>query len=452
MRWRELVLGLLLLVNIIAAHAQYGYGTNKPSKVAVLELKANQKGLLIPRLALVNKNTFLQRDFGTDSLISNSLLVYNTKQTEELSPGFYYWTVNEEKGKWNRLVTESELVEPWQVQGTEKKAAENDQDIYQMGSVAIGNNKGLKGVLLYVKGPVRFGSIADTTSIGEKSFAGGTNTRAGNSAIAYGWGAAALGNHSIAVGNNVKALGSNSAVFGNQNTVNGSAAIASGYLTEAVGDYSATFGRETEAVGKHSVAFGENTYAHSRSEFVIGRYNVVKSGNKINWSNENFVFQIGIGESDSLRKNAITVRKNGWVGIGFHEPISNQSQEILRVDGEISTTNLTYPDYVFETYYNGKPLTQPDYRFYSLEEVEHYLRKNHHLPGMQSIASLNRTESGAYEFNLTKLSVQSLEKIEELYLHIIEQDKKIKSLETENKLLYKRLKTIEEKVFEERKR
>ena len=66
---------------------------------------------------------------------------------------------------------------------------------------------------------------------------------------------------------------------------------------------------------------------------------------------------------------------------------------------------------------------------------------NKHLPGVTGIEdeAVVKTESG-YNFDLSKLAMESLEKIEELYLHTIEQQelieqlvKRIEQLENKNK-------------------
>ncbi|MEM7382300.1 MAG: hypothetical protein AAF361_14035, partial [Bacteroidota bacterium] len=70
--------------------------------------------------------------------------------------------------------------------------------------------------------------------------------------------------------------------------------------------------------------------------------------------------------------------------------------------------------------------------------VEAYVMQNHHLPGVTS--SKEVSESG--KWNLTTSTLVNLEKIEELFLHTIAQEKKIKELESENVNLAKELEAI----------
>ena len=117
--------------------------------------------------------------------------------------------------------------------------------------------------------------------------------------------------------------------------------------------------------------------------------------------------------------NTEDVYSMGWVGIGVKEK-SAAINEKLRVNGAISTVNSYYADYVFEDYFKGSSSIKFDYKFKSLYEVEEYVKAHHHLPGITPIHELVKTEDG-YLYNVSELSIQLLEKTEELYLHAIEQ-------------------------------
>lgn len=82
-----LVLGLVFLMNSnpILAQDNVGIGTTTPNASALLDLTANNKGLLIPRVTLVAANN------GTSPVNTpaTGLLVYNIGGT--LTAGFYYW-------------------------------------------------------------------------------------------------------------------------------------------------------------------------------------------------------------------------------------------------------------------------------------------------------------------------------------------------------------------------
>lgn len=125
---------------------------------------------------------------------------------------------------------------------------------------------------------------------------------------------------------------------------------------------------------------------------------------------------------------------NNTLSIGYTVQQTFTGTQKLKVNGSIVTTGGTYPDYVFEDYYNKTSVIKPTYKFTSLYDTEKFIKENRHLPGVTSIRELDKTEEG-YSFNISDLSVQSLEKIEELYLHTIEQQKQIDEQKSQITLL-----------------
>ena len=140
---------------------------------------------------------------------------------------------------------------------------------------------------------------------------------------------------------------------------------------------------------------------------------------------------IGNGASTSARSNLVAAIVDGdsWLAIGSNTTIPDRLNNTikLRVYGGIQTASNTYADYVFEDYFTGNSSINPNYKFNSLYSVEKFVKENHHLPGVTSIKDLQKNENG-YSFNITELSTQTLEKVEELYLHTIEQQKQIDEL------------------------
>ncbi|WP_424001987.1 beta strand repeat-containing protein [Maribacter sp. IgM3_T14_3] len=107
----------------------------------------------------------------------------------------------------------------------------------------------------------------------------------------------------------------------------------------------------------------------------------------------------------------------------------------LHVDGDIiadgtisATAYITVPDYVFQKYFLGNSILNPNYEFSNLSEIEKFVKENNHLPGIKSAAAVK--EQGFWD--LGEASRVNLEKIEELFLHTIEQEKKIKELQSAN--------------------
>lgn len=140
-------------------------------------------------------------------------------------------------------------------------------------------------------------------------------------------------------------------------------------------------------------------------------------GSTINSSGGTYIYMAfgGYGHEGNL-----TI--SGNVGIGKLNPT-----EALEVNGtikakEIIVTNDGWADYVFDKNYNLKNLNQ----------VEDFIKINHHLPDIPSSSQLSQT--GLPVSEILKLQMQ---KIEELTLYLIQQDKKITNLEKENKHLKK---------------
>ena len=133
-------------------------------------------------------------------------------------------------------------------------------------------------------------------------------------------------------------------------------------------------------------------------------------------------------DSDSL---ALKV-ESGGVQIGTS---ALPSEFDLSVDGkaifeEVKVDVSTdWADYVFDD----------DYSLMPLEEVEHFIKENQHLPNIPS--ALDVQKAGGVE--LGTMQIKLLEKIEELTLHVIEQQKAIEATREENTLLRSRITTLE---------
>lgn len=117
--------------------------------------------------------------------------------------------------------------------------------------------------------------------------------------------------------------------------------------------------------------------------------------------------------------------RNGKIGIGTERP-----DELLTVKGKIHTQEVLVdlegavaPDYVFESYFLGASELKPLYRLRSLEELESFIAKNHRLPGLPSASEMEKEGLALKEMNLLLL-----EKIEELTLYTLQQQKEIETL------------------------
>ncbi|WP_159584756.1 hypothetical protein [Marinoscillum sp. 108] len=149
---------------------------------------------------------------------------------------------------------------------------------------------------------------------------------------------------------------------------------------------------------------GHNLYIDGNSLFT--------TGNMFLSTINNTFFSIGTNNSERIRINA-----NGNVGIGTITTGTHR----LAVEGSIGAREIKveangWSDFVFEN----------DYDLPTLEEVEQHIDENGHLPEIPSEAEV--AENG---INLGEMDAKLLQKIEELTLYLIEQNKELKTAQTE---------------------
>ncbi|SNY99685.1 tail fiber protein [Flagellimonas pacifica] len=133
--------------------------------------------------------------------------------------------------------------------------------------------------------------------------------------------------------------------------------------------------------------------------------------------------------SGAYDANHAYLKSNGYFGIGTTNPDSkltvkgNIHAEEVKVD-----LSVPAPDYVFKE----------DYNLRSLEEVQNYIKEFGHLPNIPSAKTME-----ANGIQLGEMNMKLLEKIEELTLYTLEQERKIEKLEISNKRIAFLEKTVE---------
>jgi len=90
----------------------------------------------------------------------------------------------------------------------------------------------------------------------------------------------------------------------------------------------------------------------------------------------------------------------------------------------------SWADYVFNK----------DYKLAPLAEVEHFIQTENHLPGVASAKEVS--EKG---LDLGEMQKAQMEKIEELYLHVINMDKQMQALKSENEALKAKVEQLEKR-------
>lgn len=267
------------------------------------------------------------------------------------------------------LLSQIATAEPWQVMGGTAKATSNTENIYQLGSVAIGTaaapRRNVK--LNVVGGAVRIGTD-HAGSAGNASLAmGEANAASGNSAFALGHHNAVSGDNSVTFGYQNNISGQGSFATGHHNNIIGSSSIAVGsngtvkaesaaiiggignYInaqalgSAIVGGFECNISNAEHAVvlggkkgianGNSSVVFGENNRANARCETIMGANALIKQGSSSVWTGQDQLFAIGNGRSEGSRSNAITVLKNG--NTGFKNQAANPSETIDVGSGNI---------------------------------------------------------------------------------------------------------------------
>ncbi|MEL6823912.1 MAG: hypothetical protein AAFP70_19325, partial [Calditrichota bacterium] len=202
---------------------------------------------------------------------------------------------------------------------------------------------GSKMMFLPHKNAFRVGALSsgssstywNSDSIGVYSFASGWNTRAtGGGATAMGRDTEASGDYAFAAGYFTNARDLYSTAMGHNTNALGLGSTAIGYTTATQRNYSTALGFFSEAQALASTAIGNEVRAQSFSSIAVGRYNV-GGGNPDVWVETDPLFEIGNGTNNSARSNALTVRKNGNVGIGTTLP-----GELLQVVGRIRFAGL----------------------------------------------------------------------------------------------------------------
>lgn len=123
---------------------------------------------------------------------------------------------------------------------------------------------------------------------------------------------------------------------------------------------------------------------------------------------------------------SVMTEVDGKIGVGTTTP-----DELLTVKGKIHAQEVLIdlngalaPDFVFESYFHGHSHQNPEYEVPTLKEVADFIRVNNHLPGVPSALQIENDGISLKEMNLLLL-----QKIEELTIYTLEQQKEIESLQ-----------------------
>lgn len=327
------IIALSLLTGFIA-NAQVGINTTEPHTSSVLDIVSTDKGLLIPRLSLSQRNNI--------PAPANGLLVYQTDDT----PGFYYyngsiWQLLSGSGAGNYV----DLTTAQTINGTKtfssdiivrniglgRGAGDNNNENTAVGtSVLKGNTTG------YYNTATGYNSLAMNTT-GVINTANGTYSLAQNTTGVYNTANGGFAGYSNTTGSQNTASGTfalyqNST--GSQNTGNGTFAL----YQNTSGNYNTANG--ADALNSNRTGSGNNAFgSFALYRNTTGGYNTASSYYAL-YNNSTGIYNSAHG-SFALFNNT-TGQYNSASGVqALQTNTTGSNNTALGVFADVSTGNLT---------------------------------------------------------------------------------------------------------------
>jgi hypothetical protein len=360
---------IFILLNGFVFSQNVGIGTTTPNASAQLDVSSTTKGLLAPRMTFAQRNAIVSPAPG--------LLVYQT----DLVAGFYYY--KDQAGGWQQITTGTIPSSLWNTFG----ATNNIYNSNLSGNVGIGMI------------PVSY-----KLSVDGDLFVKGTPS----TIRVFGETAATSGKIFFEMPNNVQDYAithvNDFLIFSRQFT-NGN--IFPDLIINQEGNIG--MGSFDAAVKLHITA-GTDVGNASGGFLQLGTSNGLNIGfdnNEIQARNNGVVSRL------------VLQNGGGPVQIGSGNPATGY---LLSVNGKMISEEVRvalygtadWPDYVFER----------NYKLPSIKQLEDFIILNKHLPNLPAAEQVKKEG-----FDLGDMNRRLLEKIEELTLYIIQQDKKLGALQ-----------------------
>lgn len=190
----------------------------------------------------------------------------------------------------------------------------------------------------------------------------------------------------------------------------------------SIGSYVLSFSSDTpegyyKANGSPALTINKVDEEEENVRFSINASDDENVGYPIDFQGSQFNFSGG----NMTVNGAITCKQE--LKVAEIETDKIRTKDIMADDVKVKLENAA--DYVFEEGYDLKPLN----------EVEAYVKRNKHLPGVPSAAEMSKNG-----VSVSEMSNLLLEKVEELTLRMIEMEKKINQLQEENNRLQQSVK------------
>ncbi|MTG97652.1 MULTISPECIES: hypothetical protein [Myroides] len=474
------------LVNAQESQKRIGIGVSLPDPSAILHVESTDKGVLIPNVVIED----LSKKDPIEGEIKESLLVYNNDATH-VAKGYYYWTTNAKgDSKWVRVITSDDASEILGGQIQEKFTIE-EKDIEKYVLDTDGKIKldaqgqpetetlKIKGLVVYA--PDKLKPTEDIVNIDVPEIVKESQTLTSFE----------LGHYLLYHYDNGKSYREpltpeEELDLGTVQEGDPTTELELIFRDEnqnvhkyAVRDLLGADNEEVKAITKldvNSTLDGLDFTDDKGTEKKISLVELVKNleaktslditaDDELIYINElgggsTFRFSLRtivrepwrVAETNKeATLNSENIFTQGWVGVGVTAAeaqaaiTSPKPDEKLRVNGSIYARNSYYADYVFENYFTKEASSlKYDYNFKDLSTVESFIKENYHLPGITPVSALDKSSEEGYLINVSELSIQLLEKVEELYLHTIDQHKIINEQREQLKMQEDRLQAIEE--------
>lgn len=232
------------------------------------------------------------------------------------------------------------------------------------------------------------------------------------------------GSSSGAIYSSAKDLNISGATTNEQSTTNpGNLILQTGSISSFGNTYAGNVGIGTATpVTKLEVKTGNNSWGiiHSNGSVKVGAYVGSSGGWIATQSNSPLYFCTSLLNTNSTAQ--LTLLTNGNFGVGTLNP-----QYKFSVNGTIQAKEVRvetgWADYVFEK----------DYPLPTLESVAAFVEINKHLPGIASAKDIQQNGLA-----VAAMQTKMMEKIEELTLYLIEQNKQIQQLQNKIEVLEKK--------------
>lgn len=230
---------------------------------------------------------------------------------------------NENNGKFHFIGMTQLLSVPYSLYANESGKWRDTEPVVQKGDLKNGQSLppvGTGARMIWYPGKAAFRAGAnfdkwEDQEIGRFTFASGFNTEAsGDFSTALGDRSSATGEFSISGGFVNSAKGKSAIALGYSNDAYQDHSIALGHTSQAFSPFSIAIGSSAAAMSDHAVAFGHHTIAKANFGVAMGLFN--NSFDQPNGSLTDRLFQIGNGVDINNRSNALTILRNGNIGIG----------------------------------------------------------------------------------------------------------------------------------------